>query len=91
MKVIVKSFANFREIMGKRELEIELKSNSSVGELLENLCRRYELRNQLFDGNAIKRYVKVLVNGEDIVFLKGLETKLKNGDEVALFPPVAGG
>lgn len=87
----MKSFANFREIIGKREIEVDLKSNSSVCTLLEELCRRYDLRTRLFEGSALQKYVKVLVNGEDIGFLKGLETELKNGDEVAIFPPVAGG
>jgi molybdopterin converting factor small subunit len=35
--------------------------------------------------------MKLLVNGRDIDFLNRLETKLKEGDEVALFPPVGGG
>lgn len=91
MQVRVKTFANFREIIGKREIEVELKGNSSVRDLLEELCKQYDLRTLLFEGDALQKYIKVLVNGEDVVFLKGLETKLKSGDEIALFPPVAGG
>ncbi len=91
MQVKVKTFANFREIIGKREIEVELDSNSSVRDLLEELCRRYDVRALLFEGDALQKYIKILVNGEDVVFLKGLETKLKSGDEIAIFPPVAGG
>jgi molybdopterin synthase sulfur carrier subunit len=92
MQVKVKAFANFREAIGKREIEIELDSDSSVRDLLEELCKRYDLSDLLFEeGGALQKYIKILVNGEDVVFLKGLETKLKSGDEIALFPPVAGG
>lgn len=91
MRVKVKTFASFREIIGKREIEVELKSNSSVRDLLEELCKHYDLRALLFEGDALQKYIKILVNNEDVVFLQGLETKLKSGDEIALFPPVAGG
>ena len=42
------------------------------------------------DGN-LRNFVNVYVNGEDVRFLNGIETSLKNGDEVSLVPAVAGG
>lgn len=35
--------------------------------------------------------IKVLLNGHNIVFLNGTATKLKDGDVIAIFPPVGGG
>lgn len=91
VKVVFKPFANFREVIEKSELEIELTGEGSVSELLDFLCNSYNLREMIFDGDKIKDYVNVLINGRSINFLDGLKTKLADDDEVALFPPVAGG
>jgi molybdopterin synthase sulfur carrier subunit len=45
----------------------------------------------LDDGGDIRRFVNVYVNGEDVRFLQGLQTTLKEGDEVSIVPAVAGG
>ncbi|MBI4236069.1 MAG: MoaD/ThiS family protein [Chloroflexi bacterium] len=45
----------------------------------------------LNDSGQLHRFVNVYVNGEDVRFLKGLETALKEGDEVSIVPAVAGG
>ncbi len=42
------------------------------------------------DGD-IRRFVNLFVNGEDVRFLDGLHTALKQGDEVSIVPAVAGG
>ncbi|MDY6966182.1 MAG: ubiquitin-like small modifier protein 1 [Halobacteriota archaeon] len=90
VKVVVKPFANFREIIEESELEVEVGSGIISG-LLNSLCESYDLRDKIFDGDNIREYVNVLVNGRSINFLEGLKTELSDGDEVAIFPPVAGG
>jgi sulfur-carrier protein len=45
----------------------------------------------LDDGGEIRRFVNIYVNGEDVRFLQGLTTDLKDGDEVSIVPAVAGG
>jgi molybdopterin synthase sulfur carrier subunit len=40
---------------------------------------------------AVRRFVNLYVNGEDVRFSNGLETKLKAGDELSIVPAVAGG
>ena len=39
----------------------------------------------------LRRFVNMYVNGEDVRFLQGLATALKDGDEVSIVPAVAGG
>ncbi len=39
----------------------------------------------------LRRFVNIYVNEEDIRFLKGKETSLKDGDEVSIVPAIAGG
>ena len=43
------------------------------------------------DQGNIRRFVNILVNGDDIRFLDNLETALKDGDEVSIVPAIAGG
>ena len=45
----------------------------------------------LDDGGELRRFVNIYVNGEDVRFLSGLTTVLKDGDEVSIVPAVAGG
>ena len=39
----------------------------------------------------LHRFVNIYVNGEDVRFLQGLQTHLKDGDEISIVPAVAGG
>ena len=41
------------------------------------------------DEGALHRFVNVYVNDEDVRFLGGLETPLKDGDSVTVLPAVA--
>jgi len=50
------------------------------------------LRQQLMaNGEELHRFINVYVNDEDVRFLEGLETKVSDGDVVAILPAVAGG
>ncbi len=39
----------------------------------------------------LHRFVNIYVNGEDVRFLQGMQTSLKDGDEISIVPAVAGG
>jgi len=71
---------------------VEGKGNSLDG-LLDDLDGRHPgLRGRLVTGEgALHRFVNVYVNDEDVRFLGGLETPLKDGDSVTVLPAVAGG
>jgi molybdopterin synthase sulfur carrier subunit len=65
---------------------------STVGEVLDALYERYdELRSRIAEDGGLRRFVNVYVAGEDIRFLNGLDTPVKDGDEVTILPAVAGG
>jgi len=94
MKVQVKFFTTLREITGKKEEEIESSSTITVKELLTRLSKKYsrEFMDYLYDEKGdIRTHIQILINGRDIDVFQGLETKLKEGDTVAIFPPVGGG
>jgi molybdopterin synthase sulfur carrier subunit len=65
---------------------------TTVGEVLDALYERYgELRSRIAEDGGLRRFVNVYVDGEDIRFLDGLDTQVKDGDEVTILPAVAGG
>ena len=43
------------------------------------------------DTGALRNFVNVYVNGEDVRFLQGLDTSTNDGDEISIVPAVAGG
>ncbi len=91
MKVKVRPFAGFRNILGK-EANADLAEGANVDDLLRLLCSEHEgLGARLFDNEELKEDVNILVNGKNIASLKGLETELREGDEVVLFPAAIGG
>mgnify|MGYP000005725597 CR=1 FL=1 len=93
MKVRVKAYASFRDFMGSN-IEVALREGADVDSLIRELERRFgsRVREELLDEDRRPRlYVKILLNGRDVEFLQGLKTRLKDGDVVALFPPVGGG
>jgi len=94
MKAQVKFFTTLREITGKKEEEVESSGTITVKELLTQLSKKYgtEFTDYIYDekGN-VRTHIQILINGRGINVFQGLETKLKEGDTVAIFPPVGGG
>ena len=67
-------------------------TGSTLDELITNLEQRHGgLRDRLVDGGSLRRFVNVYLNDEDVRFLAGLETPVKDGDTVTVLPAVAGG
>jgi len=75
---------------GADEVAIE---GANVGEIIENLEAAHPgLKERLCDdAGEIRRFVNVYVNDEDVRFLQGRATSLKDGDEVSIVPAIAGG
>lgn len=65
----------------------------TVGGLLDELERAYAgLKGLVRDeGGRVHHHVNIYVNSEAIEALQGLATPLKDGDEVAIIPALAGG
>ena len=66
---------------------------ATVHELLENLEQRHPgVKERICDeAGKLRRFVNVFVNEEDIRFLQGDQTAIKDGDEVSIIPAIAGG
>lgn len=64
-----------------------------INEVLADLEKKHAgIRERLCDGEGkLRRFVNVYVNEEDIRFLQGQETALKDGDDISIIPAIAGG
>jgi molybdopterin synthase sulfur carrier subunit len=66
---------------------------ATVEDVLDNLELSFPgIRERLCDDHgAIRKFVNFYLNDEDIRFLEGAKTSLKDGDELAIIPAIAGG
>lgn len=72
--------------------EVEGKGNN-ISELIDHLNTTYPgLKDRICDEQGeIRRFINIYLNEEDIRFLTGKETPLKESDEVSIVPAIAGG
>jgi molybdopterin synthase sulfur carrier subunit len=94
MPVTVKFIGALRHASGKEKLAVPCKKGASIVDLVNKLTEKLPaLRRNLLDEqlDEPKTNALILVNGREISVLKGLETKLKDGDEVIFVPVVHGG
>src|SRR5437868_2838028 len=80
-----------RQFAGDRaEISVEA---STVGEALDKVTGEHaELRKHLYgDGGALRNFVNVYVNDEDIRAAERLETPVRDGDTISIVPAIAGG
>jgi sulfur-carrier protein len=90
--VTVKLFAGLRDLFGQKEVQVPLERAQDLGRLLDSICQTAEQRQALLTGTgAFAPGVIVLLNGRHAALLGGTAAPLAAGDEVALFPPIAGG
>ncbi len=91
MSVIVKIPTQLRAAAGgEAEAQVD---GATVQEVLNGLFARHEeLRVRIADDDgSLRRFVNVYLAGEDIRFLDGLATPVKDGAELTILPAVAGG
>ena len=91
MKIKLKGFLNFKNEMGKHALLEMMDGRSTIRDVLDNLSNRFgeDFKRLVFDSKTkeVASYNVILVNGRHYRNLPdGLDSELKEGDEVALFP-----
>lgn len=90
----VRFFAALREIVGKKEETLEFPEGRDV--TVEKVLKRLtELHGRDFDDyvhdkqtGEVRGYLQILVNEKST---KTIKTRLKDGDVLAIIPPVGGG
>ena len=74
---------------GAREISA---SGGTVRELIEDLATRLPLLGErIYDGEEIRPFVNVYLDGEDIRTLGGLDVPVKESSTIVLLPAMAGG
>lgn len=77
-------------VNGQREFSAD---GGTVGELIDNVEENYPgFAARVVDENGeLRRFVNVYLNDEDVRYLGGKDTVLKDGDTVSFLPALAGG
>jgi molybdopterin synthase sulfur carrier subunit len=91
MSVTVKIPTPLRPITaGLAEVKIE---GATVGEVLRKMDAQYKgfADRILDDGKAVRRFINVFVNEDNIRDRNELETAVKSGDTISILPSIAGG
>lgn len=86
---IVKLFGNLRRYTESPQFEV---AGQTVREVLNSLgAENSDLYTALMEGDNLRPHVQVMVAGRNVALDLGLDTPLKGDDQIAIFPPVAGG
>ena len=81
MKVRAQFYAQLRELVGNHELEVELRQDATVRELLEKVYAQKP---------SLRGHDKSILVGAGLEFVDR-NYKLSPGEEIAIMPPVQGG
>jgi molybdopterin synthase sulfur carrier subunit len=92
MKVKVKFFARFRELLGT-DIIAEPHEGSMLTTLIEEVARKNrDGYDAIFDEHGtFREFVILMQNGKRVDTADAAKTGISDGDEIAVFPPVAGG
>ncbi|NBU57260.1 MAG: MoaD/ThiS family protein [Actinobacteria bacterium] len=67
-------------------------SGATLAAVISDIDSQYVgLAERLLEDGALRRFINVYINDEDVRFLGGLETQIKDGDSITILPAVAGG
>ena len=94
ISVQVKFFTTLREIVGKKEEQIKLSDSTTLETLLKQLSKKYgeDFEDYVYDElGKVRGHLQFLINGKSASTDQGMKTKLREGDEIAILPPVGGG
>jgi molybdopterin converting factor small subunit len=94
MKIHVKGYLIFKNTIGDQILTLKNYENITLGELLTKLTFGNGSGDSLapLEPRLVDPRVIVLINGRNITQLpNGMETQLADKDDIAIFPPMAGG
>jgi molybdopterin synthase sulfur carrier subunit len=95
MIVRIRFFTVLRELTNKREETLNFPQEQvTVKQILQMLSERYDkpFEDYVFEADGgVKGFLQFLINGTNTATLQGLETQLRDGDVLAVLPPVGGG
>ena len=67
-------------------------SGATLQEIIDDLERSYPgIGARLLENGALRRFINIYINDEDVRFMDGLNAPTKAGDSIIILPAVAGG
>jgi molybdopterin synthase sulfur carrier subunit len=90
----VNFYATLRQIVGQKTIDFDIPPACTIGFLIQQMVSSFpDLRPALVDAEGqLRGHVHVFVNGRDVPYLENqMDTVLKEGDVVSVFPAVGGG
>jgi molybdopterin synthase sulfur carrier subunit len=97
MRISVRFFTSLREITGKKEENLVFPKGEAVtvNKVLKRLAEIHgkSFGEYVYDGKTgeVRSFLHILVNGQNVSSSEGIDTKVSNGDVIAIIPPVGGG
>ena len=90
MPVTVRIPTPLRSLTGGEEQV--LASGVTVADVIDDLELKHPgMKERLLDSKGVRRFVNLYLGDEDVRFLDGLQTSVKDGDELSIVPAIAGG
>ena len=65
----------------------------TISDIINNLESQFNgIKDRICEeGGSPRRFINIYINEEDIRFLEGEKTVVKDGDEISIIPAIAGG
>lgn len=90
MSVIVRIPTVLRRLTGGHD-EVAAQGQT-VGDVFAQVGQEHDqFLGRVLEGGEVRPFLNVFVNGDDIRFAQGLQTPVREGDEVSIIPSIAGG
>ncbi len=95
MQVSIRYFTSLRELTGKKEEKLSFPEDQITVDLaLKTLSKKYgkNFDDYIYNKNGqTKSFLQFLINGNNVSTLERLESTLRDGDVLAILPPIGGG
>lgn len=91
MAVIVRIPTPLRSLTGGNE-EVKVEDAATVADVIDRLEAMHAgMRDRLLDDKGVRKFINIYVGEEDIRFLDGLRTAVRDGEQLSIVPAIAGG
>ena len=94
INIKIKFFTTLREIVGKEDEQMRISEPITLETVLKQLSRKYgtDFDDYVYDESGKAHgHLQFLINGKSALIGQGMKTKLQEGDEIVILPPVGGG
>jgi molybdopterin synthase sulfur carrier subunit len=89
----IKVYATLRDIVGGGSIHLNGVSEITVEKMLQQMFAQFpDLKSEFYKSDGeMHSAIHILINGRDMRYINGWETRVTDKDVVRIFPPVGGG